>query len=82
MLENEKNRQVAKSQRGVGRREFIGAALGGAVAAGGLLSSVKTVSAAERATTGTYREEIRTPIVARLHSSVGSSPQWGPDAAD
>jgi len=77
MPENEKNRHVAKSQCGIGRREFIGAALGGAVAAGGLLSSVKTVSAAERATTGTYREEIRTPIVARYQVIVAGGGPGG-----
>jgi NADPH-dependent 2,4-dienoyl-CoA reductase/sulfur reductase-like enzyme len=60
MPEYEKNRQVVKSQGGIGRREFIGAALGGVVAAGGLLSGVKKVSAAGQAA---YREEIRTPIV-------------------
>jgi len=77
MPENEKNRQVTKSQRGIGRREFIGAALGGAVAAGGFLSSVKTASAAEQAATGVYREEIQTPIVARYQVIVAGGGPGG-----
>ena len=51
--------EYTKSQNRIGRRQFIGAALGGAVAAGGLLSAVK----ADEAATGVYREEIQTPIV-------------------
>ena len=65
MPEDEKNRQLVKSQGDMGRREFIGAAFGGAAAAGGFLSGVKTVSAAKRTSTGVYREDIRTSIVGR-----------------
>jgi hypothetical protein len=77
MSEDEKNRQVVKSQGNIGRREFIGTALGGAVAAGGLISSVKTVSAAEPTATGVYREEMRTPIVARYQVIVAGGGPGG-----
>ncbi|UCE48032.1 MAG: FAD-dependent oxidoreductase [Phycisphaerales bacterium] len=77
MLEDKKNRQSVKSQSGVGRREFIGAALGGAAVAGGLLSSAETVSAAEKTATGVYREEIRTPIVARYQVVVAGGGPGG-----
>jgi hypothetical protein len=54
-----------KSQNNIGRRQFIAAALGGAVTAGGLLSGAKTVEAAKQSASGVYREEIQTPIVGR-----------------
>jgi hypothetical protein len=53
------------SQNNIGRRQFITAALGGAVTAGGLLSGAKTVEAAKQSASGVYREEIQTPIVGR-----------------
>ncbi len=77
MSEDKKNQQVVKSQGNIGRREFMGAALGGAVASGGLLSSVKTVSAVEQTATGVYREEIRTPIIARYQVIVAGGGPGG-----
>lgn len=53
------------SQNNIGRRQFITAALGGAVTAGGLLSGAKTVEAAKQSASGVYREEMQTPIVGR-----------------
>jgi hypothetical protein len=50
-----------KSQNNLARREFMGAALIGAVTAGGLLSAVK----ADETAASVYREELQTPIVGR-----------------
>ncbi len=50
-----------KSQNNLARREFIGAALIGAVTAGGLLSAVK----ADETAASVYPEELQTPIVGR-----------------
>ena len=77
MPEHKKNRQVVRSRAGIGRREFMGAALGGAVAAGGLLSSAKTASAAEQSSTGVCREDIRTPIVGRYQVIVAGGGPGG-----
>jgi len=77
MPEYEKNRQLIKSRGGIGRREFIGAALGGAIAAGGLLPGVKTVSAAGQAPAGVYREETQTPIVGRYQVIVAGGGPGG-----
>jgi hypothetical protein len=50
-----------KSQNNIARREFMGAALIGALTAGGLLSAVK----ADETAASVYREELQTPIVSR-----------------
>jgi len=50
-----------KSQNNIARREFMGAALIGAVTAGGLLPAVK----ADKTAASAYREELQTPIVGR-----------------
>ena len=50
-----------KSQNNIARREFMGAALIGAVTAGGLLPAVK----ADKTAASVYREELQTPIVSR-----------------
>ncbi len=65
MPEHKKNEQVLKDQNNIGRRQFIGAALGGAVAAGSLLPAVKTAEAAGQANKGIYRERLQTPVVSR-----------------
>jgi len=66
-----------KSQDTIGRRQFIGAALSGAVAAGGLLPDVKTAGAAEQPATSIYREQIQTPIIGRFQVIVAGGGPGG-----
>jgi len=69
--------EYTKSQNRIGRRQFISAALGGAVTTGGLLSAVK----ANETTASVYREEIQTPIVGRYQVIVAGGGPSGLIAA-
>jgi hypothetical protein len=65
------------SHSNIARRQFITAALGSAVAAGGLLPDVKTAGAAEQPTTSIYREQIQTPIIGRFQVIVAGGGPGG-----
>jgi hypothetical protein len=65
MPEHKKNEQVLKDQNNIGRRQFIGTALGSAIAAGSLLPGAKTAEAAEQPNKSVYRERLQTPVVSR-----------------
>ena len=68
----------SKSNRvGMGRRAFIGAALGGAAAGGGLLTGIGRVSAGEEKTPGAYREDLKTPIVGHFQVIVAGGGPGG-----
>jgi len=61
MPEHNENRKALRIQDSIGRRRFLSTALGGAAAAGGLLSAVK----ADEVAASVYREELQTPIIGR-----------------
>jgi hypothetical protein len=61
----------------MGRRAFIGAALGGAAAGGGLLTGIGRVSAGEEKTPGAYREDLKTPIVGHFQVIVAGGGPGG-----
>jgi hypothetical protein len=81
MSEYESNGQTINRQGGIGRREFIGAAMGGAVVATGILSSISTARSAARPGQDLYREVIETPIVARYDVVVAGGGPSGVIAA-
>ncbi len=81
MSERNCNEHSVGQQSEIGRREFIGTAVGGAVAATGVLSGFGT--ATSRAQTGKdlYQEMVQTPIVARYDVIVAGGGPSGVIAA-
>ncbi len=77
---DQNSRELPKSQQGMGRRAFVGTALGGAVMVG-VSTTVGGASAAEERPAETYHETIDTPIVARYQVIVAGGGPSGVIAA-
>ncbi len=65
MAEVNLNGQAIDHKNNIGRREFIGAAVGGAAAATGVLSAVATTPSTAQPGGNLYHEAMQTPVVAR-----------------
>ena len=64
LLKRESGRERRDPWRSMGRREFLGSALGAALAAGACTPG-SAIATAEETRPHTYREQLETPIVAR-----------------
>lgn len=64
-LKPSNERRVPEHQGGIRRREFLGAALGGAAVAVSAPFARRATSAEEKKPKETYREQLETPVVAR-----------------
>ena len=81
MFPYKSNRRTNNQQMEVGRREFIGSAIGGALATTGVVSGVGMARSATRTDQSLYREAIETPIVAHCNVVVAGGGPSGVIAA-
>jgi hypothetical protein len=81
MSQYQSDRRTISRQGNIGRREFISGAIGGALAATGILTDVGIASSADRPSQSLYKEAIETPIVARYNVVVAGGGPSGVIAA-
>jgi len=80
LLKCESGRERRYAWRSMGRREFLGSALGAALSAGACTSGT-AIAKAEETRSQTYREQLETPIVARYQVVVAGGGPSGVIAA-
>jgi hypothetical protein len=67
MPQYQNNRPAISYQENIARRQFLGSAIVGAIAATGVLTDIGMARPADRPSKSFYKETIETPIVARYN---------------